>query len=239
MGILVQHARRDRLSRLCLPIHPHPSNPEMMDPNGCTYVCAGVGEHRFGGVTRTVFKIARAQTETQGEGGARGRPLGNATGRPSIHSSNASCQRWREVRGKARRPRAGHDGYHHDHSHRRLVRKKNRREDQTDRRARPGGRAAAATDATAGSDRGRERHITLNVAAAACPVRHYLLIVGHRAPATDVMPFFFFKTPLLCRKAERFRQPLIRSNPEFAGNPFETIRTHARNTLIPHHLPTT
>jgi len=40
-------------------------------------------------------------------------------------------------------------------------------------------------------------------------------------------------------KAERFRQPLIRSNPEFAANPFETIRTHARNTLVSHHRPTT
>jgi len=39
-------------------------------------------------------------------------------------------------------------------------------------------------------------------------------------------------------KAERFRQPLIRSNPEFAANPFETIRIHARNTLVP-HKPTT
>jgi len=39
-------------------------------------------------------------------------------------------------------------------------------------------------------------------------------------------------------KVERFRQPLIRSNPEFASNPFETIRTHARNTLVP-HPPTT
>jgi len=39
--------------------------------------------------------------------------------------------------------------------------------------------------------------------------------------------------------AERFRQPLIRSNSEFASNPFETIRTHARNTLVPHHPPTT
>jgi len=35
-------------------------------------------------------------------------------------------------------------------------------------------------------------------------------------------------------KAECFRQPLIRSNPEFAANPFETIRTHARNTLAPY-----
>jgi hypothetical protein len=48
---------------------------------------------------------------------------------------------------------------------------------------------------------------------------------------------FFFLT-LHRRKAERFRQPLIRSNPEFAANPFETIRTHARNTLVPHR-PTT
>jgi len=40
-------------------------------------------------------------------------------------------------------------------------------------------------------------------------------------------------------KAERFRQPLIRLNPEFAANPFETIRTHARNTLVPHRLTTT
>ncbi|ETW87335.1 hypothetical protein HETIRDRAFT_243058, partial [Heterobasidion irregulare TC 32-1] len=32
-------------------------------------------------------------------------------------------------------------------------------------------------------------------------------------------------------QAERLRQPLILSNPDFAANPFETIRTHARNTL--------
>lgn len=38
--------------------------------------------------------------------------------------------------------------------------------------------------------------------------------------------------------AERFRQPLIRSNPDFTANPFETIRTHARNTLVPHRPPT-
>ncbi|KAH9982425.1 ribosome biogenesis protein SLX9-domain-containing protein [Lactifluus volemus] len=38
-------------------------------------------------------------------------------------------------------------------------------------------------------------------------------------------------------KAERFRQPLILANPEFAANPFETIRTHARNTLIPQQPP--
>ncbi|XP_006454427.1 hypothetical protein AGABI2DRAFT_61007, partial [Agaricus bisporus var. bisporus H97] len=36
---------------------------------------------------------------------------------------------------------------------------------------------------------------------------------------------------------ERFRQPLIRSNPEFANNPFQTIRTHAQNTLIKHRTP--
>jgi hypothetical protein len=51
--------------------------------------------------------------------------------------------------------------------------------------------------------------------------------------------FFFFFNVATNRKAERFRQPLIRSNPEFAANPFETIRTHARNTLVPHHRPTT
>ncbi|KIJ21642.1 hypothetical protein PAXINDRAFT_165081 [Paxillus involutus ATCC 200175] len=30
---------------------------------------------------------------------------------------------------------------------------------------------------------------------------------------------------------ERLRHPLILSNPEFAANPFQTIRTHAQNTL--------
>ncbi|EIM83429.1 uncharacterized protein STEHIDRAFT_63376, partial [Stereum hirsutum FP-91666 SS1] len=35
-------------------------------------------------------------------------------------------------------------------------------------------------------------------------------------------------------KAERLRQPLILSNPDFAANPFKTIRLHAQNTLIPH-----
>ncbi|KAI0271336.1 ribosome biogenesis protein SLX9-domain-containing protein [Gloeopeniophorella convolvens] len=37
-------------------------------------------------------------------------------------------------------------------------------------------------------------------------------------------------------KAEQFRQPLILATPEFAANPFETIRTHARNTLVAHKL---
>jgi hypothetical protein len=41
-----------------------------------------------------------------------------------------------------------------------------------------------------------------------------------------------------CRQVEQFRQPLIRSNPEFASNPFQTIRTHAQNTLIKHRTPT-
>ncbi|KAI0257601.1 ribosome biogenesis protein SLX9-domain-containing protein [Lactifluus subvellereus] len=39
-------------------------------------------------------------------------------------------------------------------------------------------------------------------------------------------------------KTERFRQPLILANPQFAANPFETLRTHARNTLVPQQLAT-
>ncbi|TFK76992.1 hypothetical protein BDN72DRAFT_783667 [Pluteus cervinus] len=35
-------------------------------------------------------------------------------------------------------------------------------------------------------------------------------------------------------KLEQLRQPQIRSNPQFSTNPFETIRTHAKNTLIVH-----
>ncbi|KAJ3719782.1 ribosome biogenesis protein SLX9-domain-containing protein [Lentinula raphanica] len=35
-------------------------------------------------------------------------------------------------------------------------------------------------------------------------------------------------------KIERLRHPLILSNPQFASNPFETIRTHAQNTLVKH-----
>jgi ribosome biogenesis protein SLX9 len=72
---------------------------------------------------------------------------------------------------------------------------------------------------------------------------------GHGAPLTrsqrrralygpvHLGRLIFFK---LCirRKAERFRQPLIRLNPAFAANPFETIQAHARNTLVPHR-PTT
>ncbi|KAI0002067.1 ribosome biogenesis protein SLX9-domain-containing protein [Russula vinacea] len=54
---------------------------------------------------------------------------------------------------------------------------------------------------------------------------------GHGAPLTK-------SQRRRALKAERFRQPLIRSNPEFAASPFETIRTHARNTLVP-HTPTT
>jgi hypothetical protein len=45
--------------------------------------------HRSGSVTRTIFKIAYAQTETQGEGAAGGR-LRNLAGGPSIHRPD-SC----------------------------------------------------------------------------------------------------------------------------------------------------
>lgn len=41
----------------------------------------------------------------------------------------------------------------------------------------------------------------------------------------------------LDRKIERLRHPLILSNPQFGSNPFQTIRTHAQNTLIK-HVPT-
>ena len=167
---MVQHARHDRLPRLCSPMHdPNLSNAEMME----SYERMRGTTHRLGGVTRTVFKVACAQTETQGARGARGRPLGDATGRPSIHGSNTTCQPWREVRGKTRRPRGR--CHHHDHSHRHLVRKTRRQVQTTHRRgcgrARPGGRAAAAN--ATGSDRGGERHTTHKVAAATGPVRRY------------------------------------------------------------------
>ncbi|TCD69973.1 hypothetical protein EIP91_005562 [Steccherinum ochraceum] len=38
-------------------------------------------------------------------------------------------------------------------------------------------------------------------------------------------------------QAERMRLPLIRANPQFAANPFATIRTHAQNTLVKHQVP--
>ncbi|OAX44728.1 hypothetical protein K503DRAFT_861027 [Rhizopogon vinicolor AM-OR11-026] len=33
---------------------------------------------------------------------------------------------------------------------------------------------------------------------------------------------------------EKLRQPLILSNPQYSSNPFQTIRTHAQNTLVKH-----
>ncbi|KAI0660406.1 ribosome biogenesis protein SLX9-domain-containing protein [Cubamyces menziesii] len=36
---------------------------------------------------------------------------------------------------------------------------------------------------------------------------------------------------------ERMRIPLILATPEFAANPFQTIRTHAQNTLVKHEPP--
>jgi len=38
-------------------------------------------------------------------------------------------------------------------------------------------------------------------------------------------------------QTERLRMPLIRSNPQFSASPFETIRTHAQNTLVKHQVP--
>ncbi|KAF5374794.1 hypothetical protein D9758_000162 [Tetrapyrgos nigripes] len=35
-------------------------------------------------------------------------------------------------------------------------------------------------------------------------------------------------------RVERLRMPLIMSNPQFSSNPFQTIRTHAQNTLVKH-----
>ncbi|KAF8807513.1 hypothetical protein BYT27DRAFT_7098885, partial [Phlegmacium glaucopus] len=36
---------------------------------------------------------------------------------------------------------------------------------------------------------------------------------------------------------ERLRHPLILANPDFSSNPFQTIRTHAQNTLITRQPP--
>lgn len=36
----------------------------------------------------------------------------------------------------------------------------------------------------------------------------------------------------LFRELEKLRQPLILSNPQYSSNPFQTIRTHALNTLV-------
>ncbi|EEB90978.1 hypothetical protein MPER_10741, partial [Moniliophthora perniciosa FA553] len=53
---------------------------------------------------------------------------------------------------------------------------------------------------------------------------------------------FIFWVPLKLiikpfRQAERLRHPLILQNPQFSANPFQTIRTHAQNTLIKHASP--
>ncbi|KIL70720.1 hypothetical protein M378DRAFT_175126 [Amanita muscaria Koide BX008] len=37
-------------------------------------------------------------------------------------------------------------------------------------------------------------------------------------------------------KLEQMRQPLVLSNPAFASNPFQAIRTHAQNTLVKHEV---
>ncbi|KAH9944103.1 ribosome biogenesis protein SLX9-domain-containing protein [Epithele typhae] len=39
-------------------------------------------------------------------------------------------------------------------------------------------------------------------------------------------------------QVERMRIPMILATPEFAANPFRTIRTHAENTLLKHEPPT-
>ncbi|EMD42193.1 hypothetical protein CERSUDRAFT_147823 [Gelatoporia subvermispora B] len=38
-------------------------------------------------------------------------------------------------------------------------------------------------------------------------------------------------------KTERMRIPMILATPQFASNPFQTIRTHAQNTLVKHQPP--
>ncbi|KAI0830642.1 ribosome biogenesis protein SLX9-domain-containing protein [Trametes gibbosa] len=38
-------------------------------------------------------------------------------------------------------------------------------------------------------------------------------------------------------QVERMRIPLILATPEFSANPFQTIRTHAQNTLVKHEPP--
>ncbi|KAM6498213.1 Ribosome biogenesis protein SLX9 domain containing protein [Amanita muscaria] len=37
-------------------------------------------------------------------------------------------------------------------------------------------------------------------------------------------------------KLEQMRQPLVLSDPAFASNPFQAIRTHAQNTLVKHEV---
>ena len=43
--------------------------------------------------------------------------------------------------------------------------------------------------------------------------------------------------PLSRRQLERARIPMILATPDFASDPFQTIRTHAQNTLLKHSPP--
>ncbi len=43
--------------------------------------------------------------------------------------------------------------------------------------------------------------------------------------------------PVSRSQVERMRIPMILATPEFAANPFQTIRTHAQNTLLKHEPP--
>ena len=43
--------------------------------------------------------------------------------------------------------------------------------------------------------------------------------------------------PVSYSQVERMRIPMILATPEFAANPFQTIRTHAQNTLLKHEPP--
>lgn len=59
--------------------------------------------------------------------------------------------------------------------------------------------------------------------------RKRALYVPPFPPATGTDKLY---TP--CSQLEKMRIPMILSNPAFASNPFETIRTHAQNTLLKH-----
>ena len=153
-------------------------------------------------------------------GGARGRPLGNATGPPSIHGSNTTCQRWREVRGKTRRPRGR--CHHHDHSHRHLVRKTRHQVQTTHRRgcgrARPGGRATARKRDRVKSGRGKARHSQSRNGDGPCTTLVYFFHLSIVQPATELILFFLLKkNPFAAQESQAFSPTFDPFEPRVCG----------------------
>ena len=210
---MVQHARRDRLPQLCSPMHdPHPSNAEMMESRNRMNACGGPTGLEASRAPYSKSHARRLKRKEREE--LVGGRLGTLQAALPSMAPIPPCQRWREVRGKTRRPRGR--CHHHDHSHRHLVRKTRRQVQRTHRRG--CGRATARKRDRVKSGRGKAHHSQSRNGDGPCTTLVYFFHLSIAQPVTKLILFFFVKkNPFTAQESRAFSPTFDSFEPRVCG----------------------